>query len=135
MALPKIQTVRHPVRESLATCVKDWRIAFSFGCFLGKHQPGLNIRLKADVGEDEIDPFSAFKERKGLLGGIGRKRCVASVLKYPFCENSDLFLVLHYQHNSHETLGQLEAESLKYWRNDISHPLSTMSFCILPTHT
>ena len=121
----------HPVREPLAGCVKDWRIDFSFDGFLGQHQSCLEIRLKTDVGEDEVNPVGAFNKRDGLVEVTRGKCCMAVVLKYSLCEDSDLVVVLDDQYDRHTAPFRLGASRFAFLQGDISDPsalcLSTQS--------
>ena len=112
----------HPVREPLACGVKHWPIDFSFDGFLGQHQPGLNIGLQTDVGEDEVNPLSAFNEREGLVEVTRGKCCVTAVLKYSLCENPDLVLVLHDQYDRHTAPFRSGAARFAFLQGDISDP-------------
>jgi hypothetical protein len=107
---------------SVCDSVKDWRIDFLFDCFLGQHQPGLNIRLQTDVGEDEVNLLSAFNEREGLVEVTRGKRRVAVVLKYSLCENPDLVLVLHDQYHRHSAAFRSGPARFAFLRDDISDP-------------
>jgi hypothetical protein len=118
----------HPVREPLAGCVKDWRIDFSFDCFLGQHQSGLEIRLKTDVGEDEVNPRSAFNKRDGLVEVTRGKCCMAVVLKYSLCEDSDLVVVLDDQYDRHTAPFRSGASRFAFLKGDISDP---SALCLL----
>ncbi len=88
-----------PSCKTLAGRIQHGHIAVPFDCFLGDNHPGLDIRLKTDVGEDEVDPFSALKHSERLVECTRRKRSMADVLKYSFCEYPDLVLVFDYQYS------------------------------------
>ena len=74
---------------------------FSLDGFLRQRQPGLNVRLKTDIGEKQVNPVTSVKECQRLVGIAGGKRGVTTILQQSFRQHPDLILILHDQYLGH----------------------------------